>query len=773
MIFAVRDDFGSNGNSSLIRVYSRSFAADCFWLWLRSAGPGFCLQLSGNSLQLRNLSTIGERPIISAGGQLRLASWLCGATIFLSAFLLFLVQPILGKIVLPWFGGSAGVWAACLVYFQASLLAGYAYAHWLRRWLSPQRQLLVHAVLLAVSLFFLPILPSTIWRQTGSADPALRILGLLASTIGLPCLLISSTSPLVQAWYADLNPGPSAYRLYALSNLGSLLGLVCFPLLVEPHLRTTTQAREWSVGYVVFAALCALTAWYTFRNRSAMQYLAQTPYSGAGLPPLEPVTRSSWILWMALAACGSGLLLAVTNHLSQNVAPIPLLWILPLSIYLLSFVLCFDAGRIYRRFIWIPLMLAGLGAMAYVMYSDSGNPRVRVAVPVFLACLFACCMVCHGELVRCKPPANRLTAFYLMVSAGGVLGGLFVALIAPHIFKTYAELPVLMGVCAALIALVVWKPLGTLRPFLAWPLRLGMVACAIGLSWYLGQQHSKEGNDDQLQVRNFYGALRVQNQTVDGEKDGPEQPARVLIHGTIEHGAQMLAPADRDEPTSYYVRASGVGLAQEFLHIRVHMRVGVIGLGAGVIASYCRPEDFYRYYEINPLVEPIAREEFTFLSDCAGDLKVNLGDARLTLEGQPPQNFDLLAVDAFSGDAVPTHLLTREAFIEYFRHIKADGILAIHVSNRYLKLAPVVANIAEELHKPAMVVEDDGSQGKDAASSTWVLLSSTASVFDDQAFNVEWIKPAKPDPKLRLWTDDYSNLLQVMDFGKEKEKKDQ
>lgn len=713
------------------------------------------------------MSTINQHPIVlpqAAASPLRLASWLCGATIFLSAFLLFLVQPVLGKIVLPWFGGSAGVWAACLVYFQTSLLAGYAYAHCLRRWVPPRQQFLVHVALLAVSLLFLPILPSVAWRHSGTADPALRIIGLLASTIGLPCLLISSTSPLVQAWFADLKPGASAYRLYALSNLGSMLGLLSFPLWVEPHLRSTVQAREWSIGYGVFAGICALTAWYGFRHRSA------SPSAGleADSAVEEPVGRGTWLLWMALAACGSGLLLAVTNHLSQNVAPIPLLWVLPLCLYLLSFVLCFDAERIYQRYIWIPLMLAGLGGMAYVKYANDGNPKVRLAVPVFLAGLFVCCMVCHGELVRRKPHVSRLTGFYLMVSAGGVLGGSFVALMAPHIFRTYAELPVLMVVCATLTAIVIWKPARALHAAFTWTFRVGLVACAVALCGYLGWQQSKGGKDDRVQVRNFYGALHVYDETLDGGKDEPEQPARVLIHGTIEHGAQMLTPADRDEPTSYYIRTSGVGLAQEFLHHRVHMRVGVIGLGAGVIASYCRPEDVYRYYEINPLVEPIARTQFTFLNDCGGDLKVNLGDARLTLESQEPQNFDLLAVDAFSGDAIPVHLLTREAVIEYFRHIKVDGILAVHVSNRYLDLLPIVAGIAEDLHKRAIVVDDDGSEGKDPAANTWVLLSSTPSVFDDQAFNADWVSPAKLDPKIKPWTDDYSNLLQVMDFGKDK-----
>lgn len=722
---------------------------------------------------MSNLSTTTQNPAIlekPAAGTEKFGGWLCGMTIFISACLLFLVQPILGKIVLPWFGGSAGVWAACLVYFQASLLVGYAYAHALRRWLTPKQQAVVHIILLAGSLAFLPILPSPTWRQLGNADPAFRILGLLVSTVGLPCVLVSATSPLLQAWYADLRPKASVYRLYALSNVGSMIGLLSFPLLVEPRWSSSIQARDWSWGYGVFALFCALTAWYTARHATqsgAAQQELTAPSDAADAP-----SAATWVSVAALAACGSAMLLAVTNHLSQNVAPIPLLWILPLLLYLLTFVLCFETERVYQRVLWIPLMMIGLGAMAWVKFVDSGNAKIKIAVPIYLAGLFVCCMVCHGELSKRKPPTRFLTLFFLLVSAGGVVGGFFVAIVAPHIFDTYAELPLLMVFCAALAAIMVWSASGARGMFPKLLIRIALPAFAVALGSYLFVKENKAKAEDHLWVRNFYGALRVQDESMEPAEDGTVQKARSLLHGTIEHGAQMLDPRFRGEPTSYYVRTSGLGLAEEFTEIRVHKRVAIIGLGAGVGASYCRPEDFYRYYEINPQVEPIARGQFTFLNDCHGDIKVLLGDARLTLESQTPQNYDIIAVDAFSGDAIPVHLMTREAFVEYFRHLKPDGILAIHVSNRYLDLVPVVARIAESLDKRAVTVEDSGNDGWDPAASTWVLLSSTSSIFDDKVFEGDNITLAETDPKVRLWTDDYSNLLQVMDFGKDSGKED-
>ncbi|HEX4381582.1 MAG TPA: fused MFS/spermidine synthase [Myxococcales bacterium] len=662
---------------------------------------------------------------------------LCGATIFLSAVLLFLVQPILGKIILPWFGGSAGVWATCLVFFQASLLAGYFYAHCLRRYLKPRWQVIVHAALLLASLLLLPIVPSTSWRRAGQTDPAWLILGLLAGTVGVPYLLISSTSPLLQAWYVELKPKASAYRFYALSNLGSLLGLLSFPFWVEPHLTSRTQAVAWSAGYAAFATLCAGTGWYTLRNRPQASEAAQ---DASKAPSYK--TR---LLWLGLAACGSGMLLAVSSHISQNVAPIPLLWILPLTIYLLTFVLCFESDRIYLRPVWIPAMLIGLAAMAHAVYADGGSPNLKWAIPTFLAALFSACMVCHGELARTRPGSRWLTEFYLLTSAGGVLGGLFVALLAPRIFSTYAELPILMVACALFATGILWMTASR-------SLRTAMAAFTIGLCAYVIVHKHRADDGSLVQVRSFYGTLEV-----DETDDEDEGRVRSLYHGVVEHGAQMLDPKLRREPTGYYVHTSGVGLALRSLEARGPVRVGVIGLGAGVLASYCRAGDSFRFYDINPQVEQVARTQFTFLADCPGTLEVSLGDARLNLEQQAAQELDLLAVDAFSGDAIPVHLLTLEAVREYFRHLKPGGILAVHISNLYLNLAPVVAGIAAQLQKNALQLDDDGDEGSHATTNSWVLVSAAP-----LQFNVPYAKVPRLDPKVRLWTDDYSNLLQVL-----------
>ena len=661
---------------------------------------------------------------------------LCGATIFLSAVLLFLVQPVLGKIILPWFGGSAGVWATCLVFFQASLLAGYFYAHCLRTYLRPRAQVLLHAALLIGSLFLLPIVPSVSWRRPTETDPAWLILGLLSSTVGVPYLLIASTSPLLQAWYVELKPKASAYRFYALSNLGSLLGLLSFPFLVEPRLTSRLQAVDWSAAYGLFALLCAATGFYTLGHRAPSE---ARPERTAAAPSLR-----LRVLWLSLAACGSGMLLAISSHISQNVAPIPLLWILPLTIYLSTFVLCFESDRIYLRPVWIPAMLIGLAAMAHAVYVDGGSPNLKWAIPVFLAALFSCCMVCHGELARTRPAVRHLTGFYLLTSAGGVLGGLFVALVSPRLFNTYAELPILMVACALLAAGLLWK-----GPVV---IRMGLAAFTLGLAAYVLVHKHRADEGSRVQVRSFYGTLEV-----DEADDSDEDQGRVrsLYHGVVEHGAQMLDPKLRREPTGYYVRTSGVGLAMQLLQARGPIKAGVIGLGAGVLASYCRAGDTFRFYDINPQVEQVARGEFTFLADCPGTVDVSLGDARLKLEKQPAQGFDLLAVDAFSGDAIPVHLLTLEAVGEYFRHLKPGGILAVHISNLYLNLAPVVAGISARLHKNAVEIDDDGDAGAHATTNSWVLVSAEPLRFPAAVI-------PKEDPSVRLWTDDYSNLLQVL-----------
>jgi hypothetical protein len=674
-------------------------------------------------------------------------------TIFLSAFLLFAVQPMIGKIILPWFGGSAAVWSTCLLFFQAALLAGYFYADRSTRLLKPKRQATLHIALMAVSLALLPILPSPSWKPSQPGDPSLRILLLLAATIGLPYLLLSTTSPLLQAWYVAAKPGAVPYRLFALSNFGSLLALLSYPVFVEPTFTTHGQAYGWSGIYVVFVVICAAVAWKAMRA---------APLPWQETIATESVPAPSWtirILWTALAACASTLLLAISNHLSQNVAPIPFLWVLPLAAYLLSFILCFERDKVYNRAVFLPLLVVALDGAAYAIYANQGNPNIAWAVPTFVATLFICCMVCHGELARLKPDPRHLTSFYMMISLGGTLGGVFVAIIAPHVFHTYLELPLSMVACSALAAIVLWISPGQWKgkiPVAA--VRIAMLAFTVGLAFHLGYEKRRADSVFRLSERNFYGVLRVR----DLPEDEEDTAVRRLIHGTINHGTQLLDAAHRDEPTSYYGPFSGMGRAMGYLQKRGPVRVGVIGLGAGVTASFCRAGDVFRFYEINPLALSIANTWFTFLRDCKADHEVLLGDARLTLEAQPSQHFDLMAIDAFTSDAIPVHLLTREAFALYFRHLNPTGILAVHVSNRYLDLVPVVSRNAQEFGKAAVDVNDEDEDADYFTSSDWVLVTSDGAIFHDTAFKSSSVQPARVRRNLRPWTDDYSNLFQIL-----------
>jgi len=685
---------------------------------------------------------------------------LYACTIFLSAFLLFAVQPMIGKIILPWFGGSAAVWSTCLLFFQAALLAGYLYAHWSTTRLRPRKQAMLHITLMAVSLALLPILPSPRWKPSEAGDPSLRILLLLAVTIGLPYILLSTTSPLLQAWYVAAKPGAVPYRLFALSNFGSLLALLSYPVLIEPLFTTHGQAYGWSGIYVLFAAVCGAIAW------SALRTSHEPPATLLATVPRAEASPPSWVLrllWTALSACASALLLAITNHLSQNVAPIPFLWVLPLAVYLLSFILCFDREKVYHRGVFLPLLVISLGGSAYAIYANEGNPNIAWAIPTFIAALFIACMVCNGELARLKPNPRYLTSFYLMLSLGGALGGLFVAIVAPHVFHTYMELPLSMVACSSLAAIVLWiSPQQSSQPWTGKipvaVVRIAMLAFTAGLAIYLGYEKNLTDQRFRLSVRNFYGVLRVR----DIPESETDTAVRRLIHGTINHGEQLLDARFRDQPTSYYGPYSGLGRALGYLQKLGTVRVAVVGLGSGVSASYCRAGDFFRFYEINPLALSIASTWFTFLGDCKADHQVLLGDARLTLEAQPSQQYDVMAIDAFSSDAIPVHLLTREAFALYFRHLKRTGILAVHVSNRYLDLVPVVSRNARDFGKTAIDV-DDQDEGEDYFSnSDWVLVSGEAAIFRDPAFKSSSVQPALYRPTLRPWTDDYSNLFQIL-----------
>jgi SAM-dependent methyltransferase len=665
--------------------------------------------------------------------------------VLVGAFLLFQVEPVIGKIVLPWYGGSAAVWTACLVFFQVALLAGYLYAHALIRYLKPRAQAALHVGLLALSALTLAVYPSASLKPYSAGDPTWSILLLLGRTIGLPFFLLATTGPLVQAWYARRFAGSIPYWLYALSNAGSMLALLSYPFLIEPVFTTQEQARMWSWGYVAFAVVCAAAALgsWAVRDRAPEE-------AGVSKP-----SRRQYALWLALPACASALLLAVTNHMSQNVAAVPLLWILPLSLYLLSFILCFAGDGWYRRNPYLQLLAVALGSMAYA--AAAGNLPILPVVVLFLFGLFTCSMVCHGELALLKPPPRLLTHFYLMIAAGGALGGLAVGLVAPHVFNGYYEMPLALVGCAGLI-LAVLKTDPALDWFRRWtqPAPIATVALTLALAVYVAIALAQSMSGVRLRVRNFYGELTVK----DSDPPTSIMAVRTLTHGTITHGDQFLNLAKRDLPTTYYGPATGVGLAIGDRGKGRAVRVGVIGLGTGTLAAYARLGDYYRYYEINPLVVRVARGEFTFLADCHGKLDIAMGDARLTLEREQPENFDVLAVDAFSGDAIPVHLLTREAMDLYFRHLRPDGILAVHISNRHLDLLPVLAVEARSSGRRARVVDTEDDDAAGVFAATWVLVVAPPGDFDNEVRANS--NPVSRARRVRLWTDDYSNLFQIL-----------
>ena len=660
------------------------------------------------------------------------------ATIFLSSFLLFLVQPLIARLILPWFGGSAAVWTTCMLFFQVVLLAGYAYAHLLERLLAKRlHQALLHTALLAIAVALLPIAPAEAWKPLGGEEPVGRILLLLAASVGLQYFLLASTSPLVQAWYARARPQEDPYRLFAVSNLASLAALVGYPFLVEPVLAAREQVSLWSWLFAAFAVLCGILAWVSPSP-------AFRPASEEGEDKEDP-----YLLWIALPATASVLLLAVTNHLTQNVASVPLLWLGPLTLYLLSFILTFDGGGWYRPGrLWLAV-LGGVAAMAWLLADERLHFVLPLQLAVYLLGLFVACLFCHGELYRLRPPPQRLTAFYLTVSAGGALGGVLVAVVAPLVFSGYYELGIGL-VALALLAAERLRALGRMPTLVSLAVLLATTACAAYDALYYQR-------DVRVSARSFYGVLRVKEY---GE-EGAEDHLRRLLHGAILHGEQYLAEDLRHMPTTYYEEESGIGAAIRSKQDHP-MRVGIIGLGTGTIAAYGRKGDDYRFYDIDANVVRVARTEFTYLADSGARIEIVVGDARLSLEREPPQQFDVLAVDAFAGDAIPVHLITREALAVYLRHMKPDGIVAFHVSNRFLRLIPVVARIAKEDGAHAILVSDNPEDDSSRSRTDWVLVSRSRAALHSRRILQAGAAPALDEPRWRTWTDDYSNLVQIL-----------
>jgi hypothetical protein len=675
---------------------------------------------------------------------------LFASTILLSAFLLFLVQPIIAKQILPWFGGTSAVWTVCLVFFQVLLLLGYTYSHLITRHLAPRQQARLHIALLLASLLFLPIIPSVAFKPAADTDAALRILLLLTATIGLPYFLLSTTGPLLQKWVAPRFPEKTVYRLFALSNFGSLIGLLAFPFAIEPFTTSRTQSIVWSGAYALFVLACALSAWKSSRGAEG-PHVVDTSAPSTDTPAGPAPSGRDYAMWLAFSALGSVMLLASTSHITQNIASVPFLWVMPLSLYLLTFVLAFEGrgGRgWYERWMMFVTLLFVVG-MAAGLSAGRGVLDVSLAVPLYSVGMFVSVFFCNGELALRKPTPRYLTQFYLTISLGGALGGLFVGLVAPRLFPTTFELPLALMALAAMALVVVWN-----NKFLIGPALVASLATA----WY-GSEYLTFLRDDVIYMhRNFYGTLRVR------EQGTGDLQVRRLLHGVILHGEQSTTAPDRLEPGTYYARTSGVGRAIEARQAAGPVRLGVVGLGIGTLSAYGRAGDTIRFYELDPDVLALAKNYFSYLPSSPSNLEFVLGDARLSLERElargAKQGYDVLALDAFSSDSIPVHLITREAIDLYMQHVAPDGILAIHISNRFLDLKPVLANIAQSLGLKARLVSDSPTGSGSASITDWVLIARTDAPFAHASLDVA--TPIEPDPSLSLWTDQFNNLLDVL-----------
>jgi hypothetical protein len=727
-------------------------------------------------------------------------AWAFAAATLLGAFLLFQVQPLVGKFILPWFGGATAVWTTCMLFFQIALFGGYAYSHLLVGRLSLRSQVVVHCLLLLAAVAVLPIVPSSAWKPTGDAAPTLVILVLLTATVGLPYFVLSTTSPLIQAWFSRSFPGRMPYRLYALSNLGSFLALLSYPFVFEPALSLATQARLWSWAFLVYVALAALGGIAVWRLRLAQSTLTRSvgeavtcdPRLRFGLvsgstvggiqnaceAPQGSSTATGWLqraLWLLLPACASLVLLATTNHVCQDVAAVPLLWIVPLSLYLLTFIICFDHPRWYVRPLWAGLAVLGIAA---VMGSDKmldwiTEPYQHEGMVLTYAhqlCLhfgtmFLICMVCHGELVRLRPAPQRLTEFYLLLSAGGALGGTIAGLVAPQLFKTFLEWNIGMLAAYALATAVL---------FLAVPRRgmrrsAGLLLCGFAAGGFIpvllwqGDFRSQASYEPRLvdRQRNFYGVVSVWEY----DRDNPELHRFCMKHGAILHGEQFTAPEECRQPFNYYTCESGIGRAIVALQkTNDRLRVGVVGLGVGTLACYARRGDHFTFYEINPAVCEMAEKYFSYLNDArerGATIDLSMGDARLVLERQAPQAFDLLVLDAFSGGSVPVHLLTREAMDIYRRHVAADDVIVIHATNSYLYLFPVVRALAEDARLGWRRVHTTKDSDRFRLASDWVIISRRESLLDAIP-NVPPPSTQRDGFAVPVWTDQNNNQFRIM-----------
>jgi hypothetical protein len=681
---------------------------------------------------------------------------LYGMTILLGAFLLFAVQPLIGKFILPWFGGGPGVWNTCMMFFQVGLVAGYGYAHVAVRLGRPRLVAIVHIVLLAASLAWLTISPNEAMKPGGIGNPSWQIMALLGLCVAGPYFALAGTSPLIAAWYGRVNPKGSPYRLYALSNVGSLVALLGYPFVFEPNFDRFTQASGWSIAYVVFAVLFAICAIHAGFRRDVEPSASALSYDESNDEGTSALSR---FLWIVLPACASVLLLSTTARLSEEITPIPFLWVLPLAVYLLSFIVCFEWPRLYHRGAVIGLLILSYGFI--LLFALFPNVTIEWQIAIHLGALFACCMICHGEAYRMRPPARRLTSFYMSIAFGGALGGVLVCFIAPEVLTQYWEFQLsLYG--TFILGLICWfgDPkskffAGTRRT--VW---IPLTAVVLGLAVMTQIRLNRSQQDVILRVRNFFGALaQTQPDTIAGRE------FRALYHGRIMHGIQRLGPEFVNEPIGYYGSHTGIARMLQAIEPATSAesrRIGVVGLGVGMLAAHGKQGDVFRFYEINPAIIQIANEQFTFLRQSLSDNEVVLGDARLSLERENPQNFDMLILDAFTGDAIPSHLLTAEAFELYERHLRPGGVIAIHISNVHLKLHLPLATLAVHRGWDFRMVGTMEDPKIMAARAIWTFMTRRAEVFRHPAL----VNVAQPPPadfrRVDLWTDDRVNLLQVL-----------
>jgi len=666
------------------------------------------------------------------------------APVLLSAFLLFLVQPMLAKAILPWFGGVATVWIVATLFFQGMLVFGYGYAYLTTRFLPARGQAVCHVFLLLASLATLPISPWRNWHAGAQGDPSLQILWVLLLSVGLPYFLLSTTGPLIQTWYARAERVAFPYRLFAISNLGSLVALLAYPVAIEPFITTRHQMIAWSALYAAFVLLAMVTAYRYWRSKFDVS-IETNPRKESEVSQ----GKIEYLRWGALAACGSALLITVMNHLCRNVVPIPLLWVLPLATYLLTFILCFDRQGWYRPALLRWILPVALGFMMLGFFDPSVLPKAKIQIVIYLACLFIGCMFCHGELAARKPHSNSLGAYYLMIALGGATAAVAIGLIAPRVSSWEVEFPQTLVICALLALISLYRDSSIRRAI--------SIALLIALGLFTTGLIRSDKSGVILQARSFYGTMTVFEDH--GMIHGQPVSRRELQHGWIKHGTEFFGQQLETVPTTYYSPRSGVGL---LLSAPGDARnIGVVGLGSGTLAAYGRPSDTFTFYEIDPLVEKIARKEFSYLQKCQAPVKVVIGDGRLSIEKEPANKFDVLVIDAFSGDTIPAHLLTRETFDMYFSKLRARGVVAVHITNLFVNLGPLLAALADDMHKQAVVVTNMQNETLGAVAAAWVLVTDDASTLPPLPKNGTRMLTRRSQ-NIDAWTDDYSNIFQLL-----------